>query len=364
MPTLFFQQNTSMRHTPVADYFLLHQMPEANGDYVKVYLSIYHAYYRDLSDYSTAKAAESLRLLESDVMKALSYWDQKGALSLHQTKDQLWVTFPGDIHKSPIKADFSSGKGQAEGRSACADPSSPEKDSAGKEPMAKVIKVEKAPSYSPEELEVYRRNPLIKDLFSYAQSLLGEPLSSANLSILFSFYDVYRLEIPVIKYLMEYCISNGNRSFRYMEKVAQDWASHQIDSLETARLYTQRFDIYRPLYKALGTSFHAPSEKESECVERWLYQYELPMELILEAARRTFAQIGKPNFNYMEGILKPWYQQGVKTLEDVAALDEAYQSRRAEAQSPQPRQEKRSGIIFAAGMKNYENPWDDDEYEA
>ena len=159
--------------------------------------------------------------------------------------------------------------------------------------------------------------------------------------ILFGFYDYYRLEVDVILYLIQYAISGGNRSFRYMEKIAEDWSDHQIDSVEQAQEYTMRYQIYLPIFKALGIPYHNPNDQEQESVDRWLYTYHMSPDLITEAARRTVRMIGKPSFKYMEGILLSWYQQQVKNLSDVESLDLAYRSARTAAQS--------SGADYARG---------------
>ena len=90
----------------------------------------------------------------------------------------------------------------------------------------------------------------------------------------------------------------------------------------------QRSRVYQPLFKALGVSYHTPSDMEREYVDRWMYQYGFSLELILEAARRTFQKTGRPNFKYMDRILDSWAQENVRTMEDVALSDEAYNQNR------------------------------------
>ena len=71
-------------------------------------------------------------------------------------------------------------------------------------------------------------------------------------------------------------------------------------------------------------NYHTPNDVEQEYFDRWIYQYGFSLDIILEAARRTFQKTGKASFKYMEGILNPWYQQGVRNLSDIAALDQAF----------------------------------------
>lgn len=319
MPVLLFQKKQTDLSTPIANEFILQQMPAANGNYVKVYLYVFFHFYQSqvldsgaqIPEFSTKITAETLGLLESDVMQALQYWHNQKALTLSQNGEQLWLSFPSE-HTAP--------------------PTDPAKHN--DEQPAKVVRVEHKPTYSPEEIGMYQENPTIQDLFSTASHLLGEPLSFPNLSILFSFYDYYRLPVDVIKFLMQYCVQGGNRSLRYMEKVAQDWSDHNITTLDAALTYVKRFDVYRPIMKCLSISDRKPSENEIEYMERWIYQYGFSLEIVQEAATRTLQKTGKSNFKYMDSILKAWHEQGVRTFQDIARCDEAFAAQRSAAGDP------------------------------
>ena len=343
MPALLFQHQKADFATPIADDFILNHMPLANGNYVKVYLYVFHhflrAYGSSDSGFSTKDTASALGMLESDIMQALQYWNERQVLKLTQDGEQLWLSFPPYHGSAPI------------------DPDPRENNS----DLAKVVRVEHKPSYSPEEISIYEQNPVIKDLFATASRLLGEQFSFPNLSLLFSFYDYYRLPVNVIKFLIEYCTQNGNRSLRYMEKVVQDWSDRGITTVEAAKAHIKRFDVYRPILKAFGITSRQPSEQEIEIMERWLYQYGLSLDLVVEAATRTLAKTGKPAFNYAESILKNWSDNQVRTLEDVSRMDDAFASRQAannSASSPlPPRQPK--GTFHTYNTRD----WDFDSIE-
>ncbi len=343
MPALLFQHIKADYATPIADDFILNHMPLANGNYVKVYLYVFHLFLRTSENasagFSTKDTASALGMMESDIMQALQYWNEKHVLSLTQDGEQLWLSFP------PYHSFV---------------PTDPDPKGIGPD-QTKVVRVEHKPTYSPEEIGIYEQNPIIKDLFTTASRLLGEQFSFPNLSLLFSFYDYYRLPVNVIKFLMEYCIQNGNRSLRYMEKVAQDWSDRGITTVEAAKSHIKRFDVYRPILKAFGITSRQPSEQEIEIMERWLYQYGLGLDLIVEAATRTLAKTGKPAFNYAESILKNWTDHQVRTLEDVSRLDDAFVSKQAAgstAPSPlTPRQPK--GTFHTYNTRD----WDFDSIE-
>ncbi|MBO6158754.1 MAG: DnaD domain protein [Firmicutes bacterium] len=345
MPALFFSQDQYDFQIPVSDQFILHAMPEANGIFVKVYLYTFRCFYRSVPDFSTSRIAEALHMLESEVLEALNYWQKQGLLTLKQDGEQLWISFTSSTPNPPHGMGFKSASAGVH--------------AAPSETAAKVIRVERKPVYSPEEIDLYCENPIISGLFKEAQKLLGMPLGPSDMMILFSFYDYYRLSTDVILYLIRYSLEGGNRSFRYMEKIAEDWSDHQIETVEQAESYTLRYRVFLPIFKALGIPYHNPNRLESESIDRWLYQYGFTMDLVIEAAKRTISSTGKPSFKYMEGILRSWYQQQVKTLQDVNNLDAAYRDSRTYA-----RQEgsvsPRKGSYFVASNTPY---YDYDTYE-
>ena len=312
MPDISFLRQNFISCTPIPDDFILRHMPAANGTYVKVYLYIYYHFLNASQDFTTKSASKALGLIESDVLEALYFWASEGVLTIDAEDDHLRISFPSLTPPDPK-------------------PPAPKKEEPAEAPAGKVVRVEHKPSYTPEELAIYQNNPQIQRLFSVASEALGEILSFPNLSLLYSFYDYYRLPTDVVEYLVEYCAGNGNRSLRYMEKVAQDWADRGITTVDKAREHTKRFQVYRPIMKALGITGRNPSESDIRAMDRWIDQYRLPMELILEACRRTVAKTGQPSFHYAEGILADWHSKQLRSMEDVARSDETFARQRTAA---------------------------------
>ena len=77
----------SIGATMVADAFIDEYMAGANGEYVKVYLYILRHQGEELTVESIADALDHT---ESDVRRAVSYWEKLGILSgaENETKDQ------------------------------------------------------------------------------------------------------------------------------------------------------------------------------------------------------------------------------------------------------------------------------------
>lgn len=328
--------------TPVSDRFLSEWMPSASGTYVKVYLYFLYLSRHGSMGQSTKDAARVLLMTESDILEAVHYWEEKGALAVDRSGDTDILVFP-DLSLPVLSPDGPkqdpSGRPadtsrsydvSAEDDSALElepDPvqdSAPAQDTAPDDSMAKVIHIAQPPVYLPVELAQYRKDPAVRHLFALAEKCLARPLSNPVASTLYSFYDYYKLPIDVVEYLIQYCTGNGQRSLNYLEAVARDWSENKIDTVDKAEFQTRRYDIYRPYLREMGISRY-PTDKDAERFAEWEEKYHFTQEMILEACRRAKGNASERGLlKYTEGILRNWYSKGIKTRAQILADDQLH----------------------------------------
>lgn len=243
------------------DKFLDTYLTKINPMFICIYI------YMQKNVNSSAKdIAEAFKLLESDVVKIIDFWNNEKML---------------------------------------------EKPS--------VSQINVPPTYSPKELEIYQKSHKeVKELFKLVEKSMGRFFDAKHLSTIYSFYDFYRLPFPVITYLLEYCESIGQNRINYMEKVAIDWAENGIDTVERAKTHTSMFNKdYRSVMKALGLSRNSAPVEEA-FINKWIDDYKMPMNIILEACDTAIlGAMHKPTFSYIDGIITKWHNHGVKTIDDV-----------------------------------------------
>ncbi len=319
--------------------FIEEYMPKAPAAFSTVYIYAYAKCICGSLSLSTEDIAAALGMLASDVLKAWAYWEEKGVLTYEQDGDA--IVFLDLQNTLPAQAANT----------------------------LKRIAVERKPSYSPEELDIYcNKSSDVKQLFASASEFLGKMLSYNDMSTLFSFYDWLRLPMDVIELLLAYCVQNGHTSMRYIEKVAVDWADSGVNTAEKARDRVRLYSSdYRQIMKAFGQGGRTPVESEERMIKRWLGEYNMSLSLITLACRKTIEAIGKPSFQYAESILLNWSKNKVKTEEDVKALEESFQKSKQEKTS-QSTASKVTAPQNAAPKKNrfvnYEQrKWDFDELE-
>jgi len=325
--------------TPISNIFIDNYMPKANGTFVKVYLYGYRKCFHDVYDLTSKQIAETMDILESDVILAWKFWEKEKLMKLHFNEE----TNNYDVEYLPIEG---------------------VKDDQSPKPM-KFNPVSTKPQYSPQELSIYKdSSEEIRDLFSYSQKTLNKLLTYTDMNIIFSFYDWLRLPIDMIKILLAYY---SDKSMKYIEKVAIDWAENGIDTIDKAEEQMNMYGEYRFIMKAFGLSSRNPIGSEEEYMRKWIKKYLLPSTILEEACKKTVLQIGKANFAYADQILTNWYKNNVKTIEDINKLEAAFsEKKKIEAENRQGKNTNNNNLSQRKQNKfvNFEQrQWDFEELE-
>ncbi|MDR1067026.1 MAG: DnaD domain protein [Clostridiales bacterium] len=308
-------------YTMIPNAFIDLYMSAENPIFTLVYIDLYRHCAASSKDTGVKRVADRLQILESDVIKALKYWQRKGLIELSEGGD-LNVVFL-EIKpeaSSPVDAVLETDS---------------EMSPAVKPAITK-------PAYSREELEMYRNESKeIRDLFLMAERELGKLLSFNDMNALFSMYDWLKLPAQVIERLVTYCSETGRANMRYIERVAVDWAENGVYTVDSANSYIDAFNNdYHAIMKAFGHSRRSPTPVETRLMKKWIGEMRMPLDVILEACDRTIMQIGQPKFSYADKILERWNESGIKTPQDVIAEEEKFYAAReksAEAAKAQKR---------------------------
>jgi len=251
---------------------------------------------------STENLAMQFNITQSDVLNAWKHWESVGLVKLdksEKTHDIESITF---LPVNPLKE-------------------VPKESGIVPSPIA-----ESRPQYTTEELVAYRQHSQdVARLFDCATKALGKLLCVNDMSVVFGFHDWLGLPFDVIKYLFEYCELSGHRNLRYIEKCALDWADKEITDVQTATLYVQNFDKnYRTIMHYMGiTGYPTPSHRKY--IDRWVGEWQMSLDLIMEACDRSVAETGKSKFSYANTVLADWHKKGIKDIASVKAADEEFQ---------------------------------------
>ncbi|MCM1283448.1 MAG: DnaD domain protein [Muribaculaceae bacterium] len=365
--------------TIVPNKFIDTYMPEANGEFVKVYLYLLHSLQSHAYNCTVSAIADHFNQTEKDVVRALNYWQKQGLLALElnsegnisicmmdlgradtpavlpQTESKaplLRISAASDPAPAPASVPAAAASvsvtapasvpAAAAGVSVTAPasvpaavagvsvttPASVPTATAGT-PAPETARTPAKRTYTADELTEFRNNPDISELFFVVETYIRHPLTANDMNTVLFWHEELHFSTELIVYLLEYCISKGHTSMRYLDKVAQNWHAENITTVEQAKedaaIHSQ---AYYGVMKALGITGRSLVKAETAYIKKWTNEYGFDLPLIQEACGRTMTATHQPSFEYTDSILTRWHENQVHTLADIEALDKSYSKTR------------------------------------
>ncbi|MCM1045183.1 MAG: DnaD domain protein [Candidatus Gastranaerophilales bacterium] len=346
--TIYKDNNTDA--TTVPNLFIDKYMSDANDAQLKVYLYLLRMFGAGQAT-SVSDIADKFNHTEKDVIRSLKYWEKRQLLNLEYDESKnLTGILLRDLSRTAAPA---SGESLSLALSAQPVPDQPMPNPEDRRSMSNPedgrplsnrisdsaeVSYESAfakPVYSPDQLRAFKSRENTAQLLFIAESYIGKPLSPSEMKSILFFTDVLHFSDDLIDYLLQYCVDRGKKDFKYIEKVAVNWAEAGITSPKQAQKYATRYDknVYA-IMNELGKS-GSPTSKELEFINRWLREYGFSMDIIAEACERTVLATDKHRFEYAESILNSWKQENVHQKADIHRIDDLYQKQRASRSAKQ-----------------------------
>jgi DnaD/phage-associated family protein len=210
--------------------------------------------------------------------------------------------------------------------------------------------------YTADEIMEFRRDENISELVFIVETYIKHTLSENDMNTVLFWHEQLHFSTELIVYLLEYCISKGHTSMRYMDKVALSWHEKGITSVEQAKadaaIHSQ---AYYGVMKAFGITGRSLVETEKAFIRKWTKEYMFDLPLIQEACSRTITATHQPSFEYTDSILTSWHKNHVHTLADVQKLDNAYSKSKKTVTRTAPAPRKNSFTNFSSREYDYDN---------
>ena len=316
--TLHSDSTTSA--TSVSNIFIDEYMTDANGEFVKIYLYLLRLMNAPEAAFSISSIADRFEHTEKDIRRALSYWERMHLLRLeYDSQNNLTGVYLLDSVPSAAKdvpTDSTAVTADASPEEAVMEP---EADDAA--PARK--------SYTADDILAFTQSEDATELLFITERYLGRTLTPTDTDTILYFYDGLGFSTDLIEYLVEYCVSKGHTSIRYIEKVALRWAEDDITSVEQAKQASNLHNqTYFTVMRALGITGRNLVPAETAFIDKWKNTYGFSSELISEACQRTIQATHQPSFEYTDSILTNWLKKDVKSPADIARLDAEFQSRK------------------------------------
>lgn len=313
MAGLTLSNNQKIDFTIIPNNFIDNYIGNANGEFVKVYLYLLRCSENPPHNFSLFTIADRMNLTESDVLRALKYWEQQGLVKIRYSSQ--------NVIQSIVLCEtgtLTSSSSQQHLEQVSPLPSTLNQVALTSAPTLKDTSSEKK-TPSSKDMDICRELGLI------AEQYLKKTLTSDELDKIMYFYDTLHFSADLIEYLFEHCVTIGNKHFRYIETVATAWADQGITTVKQAKEEGQQYRReYFAILKSFGIQNRAPIDMEVEYMKRWMDEYHFTTDIIHEACQRTISKTGKPTFAYADTILKNWKEQGILAKRDIVKSDNAH----------------------------------------
>ena len=328
--------------TIVPNKFIEEYMPEASGEFVKVYLYLLRSIQSHASDCSISKIADLFNHTEKDIIRAIKYWERQGLMSIDYNPDKTisgihFIDFQNSEGGYEITSSSPVSGNTSFSSNASVETLNSENSKSTIDPMAvknSIIEPAKR-EFSLDEIKEFCKDPEVAEMIFIIETYLKHPLNSSDQNYVFYWLEELHFTPELIEYLVEYCISKGHSSLRYMDKVALSWAKEDITTVEQAKENAAiHSKAYYAVIKALGISGRNLADSEAALVTKWSREFGFDIDLIQEACKRTISATHQPSFEYTDSILTKWHNSKVHNLADVSKLDENFsKNRKLTAQS-------------------------------
>lgn len=353
MTAINISSDIATSFTTVSDIFIDQYMPKANGEFVKVYLYLLRATGSGAGIATISEIADHFSNTEADIIRALNYWASEGILQVQIGADgQIMGINLCSLSVSGMQAAQSNIQSTVADNAAQNNLQNSVVNNAAQNILQNSVVnnaaqnistanirmqdsvVEKLKSQTPDkaassqkeytldEIKEFRKNPDISELFFIIETYLKHTLSSTDTNMVLYWLDELHFSTDLVEYLVEYCITKGHSSLRYMNKVALGWADAGIKTVDQAKDdAAAHSQIYYSVMKALGITGRNLVDSEVSLINKWVGEYGFDIELVKAACSKTISAIQKPSFEYTDSILANWRKKDVHTLKDVEVLD-------------------------------------------
>lgn len=230
--------------TTISNLFIDEYLRDANDAQIKVYLYLVRMMSAGLAT-SIGDIADRFNHTEKEVIRSLRYWERKGLLTLQSDASGaltgIYLKEPRPSAPAPehqvisITPMLSSGAGTDSAAAAAAPAGedvlsfaapSPAPANSGKEASGRV---------TARQMEEFQKQESSRQLILIVEQYIGKPLSVSEVKTIYFISEQLHFSDELVDYLVEYCVGLGKKDFRYIEKVALNWAEAGISTAAQAQ---------------------------------------------------------------------------------------------------------------------------------
>ena len=297
----------------VENLFISEFMPDAPGEYVKVFLlGLMYAQYDEVMD--SRKIAIVLGLSEDEVEEAWIYWASRGVIRRHieLSDDGVEITYIeilsqiGNLYGKAPETEPAAAAESVEAAAAVSE--MPEALSGdGDEEAGSGDIYESLDDMDYEDVSAERMtDKVLRDIYLKYQEVTGRTVSRQETGKIADAIKVYGIKPEIFDFAIDYCADLEKYSIDYIFKVALRWTESGCETVAEAKelldKHSRRNSYYSQVFKALGFNrLSAPADRE--IMDRWFDEMGCSIGEVLDACRAA-AGLRDPNLRYVNKVLE------------------------------------------------------------
>ena len=260
--------------TLISNLFIDNYMKDANDAQLKVYLYLLRMMNAGRTT-SIADMADQFNHTERDVVRSLRYWEERGLIALEYGSNGEVIALhmvsppsksaPSKVPSLPRLQPMAIPAQHNAAVSAVQDTPAAPAAAAAPVPSAPAAAPASAPAASsyaaaaPRQpdaasVEAFRSSAKRAQLLFVIEQYIGKPLAPSEVESVYYISEQLHFSDALIDYLLQYCIDRGKKDFRYIEKVAVNWAEHGITTPKQAERAVSSFGKPRKGYAGVKPS--------------------------------------------------------------------------------------------------------------
>lgn len=179
--------------------------------------------------------------------------------------------------------------------------------------------------YSVDELAfLLSCNEDISELKEFIEKTYGATFNASNLQTLVSIACEDYVPTSSLKTIVSYLYNNNSKITKLtsllnaLETKAIEINERGLTSDDEINEYlTSTSANYMAVVRRFGIQGRGLVPGEKTMLDKWLYTYKMPLDVINEAIDKTVKATGKASFDYCNRILTNWKDDGITTLSDL-----------------------------------------------
>lgn len=280
-------RNHYLSDTQIENIFIDEYLPDAPGEFVKVY--IYAYMYSGINQIMNNNLiAKRLGMNVEDILAAWTYWESVGIIKKY---------YPDPEDETHYDVEFINIKNA----------------------ISRIDETGEADHVPAENIRSELVNEDLAKLYKEIESITGRLFDPANALKIAELIDE-GADPSIISYAYRYCKeSNKTTDFKYVASIVRKWLENNKDNVKDIKAFIEQTDNrmaeQRQIMKALGLNFSAITDEERKVFNSWLDDMGFSLAYILEVSGKAAGMNNK--FSYVRKVLENEYEKLSKNYKNM-----------------------------------------------